>query len=425
MNYLSILKDISKQYTIYVVGGFIRDYLVGNEIKDIDLLVMSDMETVVDEFSKKINKKKIILDEVRGVYRVVPDKNYFIDFSNPVSQDLYKDLGCRDFTCNSIAVELNKVTKKDNRYYIEEDKMIDPFGGIDDIENKVLKMVKSDFVRNDPVRILRAYRFSNNLDFEIEKDTLKIINDNLKLIKTIKNERIKEELIKYFSNRLKKEPLNKFLKSKLMRYLFNIITYEKNSQKRMLIKQNDYILKNQVLQNCKMKKYLFNTSQLFLHPIIKNEVTVEEVEDIFHDYTFNKKDIKILKDHLWSCKIILKNMIMYEKQDHLIYQDLFNKDIYPEDIKKLLLSYFESAKINEGIKEKLIDIVEKLKLMKERTKPKIIDGEQIKEILDLEESKIIGDILEIIRRKRALGLLKGKEEVYNYIESTFNKNSKS
>lgn len=425
MNYLSILKDISQQYTIYVVGGFIRDYLIGNEIKDIDLLVMSDMETVVDEFTKKINKEKIILDEVRGVYRVVPDKNIFIDFSNPVGQDLYQDLGCRDFTCNSIAVELNEVTKKNNRYYIEEDKMIDPFGGINDIENGVLKMVKSDFVRNDPVRILRAYRFSNNLDFEIEKETLKIINDNLKLIKTIKNERIKEELIKFFGNKLKKETLNKFLKSKLMRYLFNIITYEKDSQKKMLLKQNNYILEKQLLQNCKMKKYLFNLLQLFLHPIIKNEATVEEVVDILHDYTFSKKDIKILKDHLWSCKIILKNMIMYEGQDHLIYQDLFNKDIYPDDIKNLLLSYFESTKINEGIKEKLIDIVEKLKLMKERTKPKIIDGEQIKEILDLKESKIIGDILEIIRRKRALGLLKGKDEVYNYLESTFNKNSKN
>lgn len=425
MNYLSILKEFSQRYTIYVVGGFIRDYLIGNKINDIDLLVMSDIETVVDEFTKKINKKKIILDEVRGVYRVVPEESIFIDFSNPVGQDLYQDLGCRDFTCNSIAVDLNEVTKKNNRYYIKEDKMIDPFGGIKDIKNEVLKMVKSDFISNDPVRILRAYRFSNNLDFEIEKETLKIINNNLKLIKSIKNERIKEELIKFFGNKLKNETLNKFLERKLMRYLFNIITYEKDSQKKMLLKQNDYIIKKQVLQNCKMKKYLFNILQLFLHPIIKNEITIEEVQDIFYDYTFSKKDVKILKDHLWSCKIILKNMVMYEKQDHLIYQDLFNKEIYPDDIKYLLLSYFESTEINQGIKEKLINIIERLKLMKRRTKPKIIDGEQIKEILDLEESKIIGDIIEIIRRKRALGLLKGKEEVYNYIDSTFNKNSKS
>ena len=99
--------------------------------------------------------------------------------------------------------------------------------------------------------------------------------------------------------------------------------------------------------------------------------------------------------------------------------------IFVIDIKYLLLSYFESTKRNEDIKDKVIYIVEKLKLMHKRTKPKIIDGEQIKEILDLQESKIIGDILEIIRRKRALGLLKGSEEVYNYLENTFNKNNKS
>lgn len=425
MNYLSILKEISQKHTIYVVGGFVRDYLIGNKIKDIDLLVMSDMESVVDEFTQKMNKKMIILDEVRGVYRVVLDKNICIDFSTPVDQDLYQDLGCRDFTCNSIAVELNELTQKNNKYYIEKEKMIDPFGGINDIENRILKMVKSDFVKSDPVRILRAYRFSNNLDFNIETETLKIINENIKLIKTIKNERIKDELIKLYNNNLKQKNLNRFLNSKIMRYLFNIITYEKNSQKEILFKQNEYILKRKILQNCNMKKYLFNLSQLFLNPVIKNEITLEEVEELFINYTFNKKDVKVLKDHLWSCKMILKNMVLYKKQDHLLYQDLINKNIHPDDIKYLLLSYFESTEINKGIKEKLIDVVEKFKLMKKRTKPKMIDGEQIKEILDLEESKIIGDILEIIRRKRALGLLKGKEEIYEYLEDTFNKSNKS
>ena len=425
MNYLSILKDISQQHTIYLVGGFIRDYLIGKKIKDIDLLVMSDLETVVEEFSKRIDKKKIVLDKVRGVYRVVPEENICVDFSNPVGQDLHQDLGCRDFTCNSIAVKLTELSQKENGYNIETEKMIDPFGGINDIENKILKMVKSDFVESDPIRILRAYRFSNNLEFNIDKKTMKIINNNLKLIKTIKNERIKEELIKLLNNKLKKKVLKRFLESKLMRYLFNIITYEKNRQREILLKQNDYIFNKQVLQNCKMKKYLFNSLQLFLLPVIKNEVSIDEVEKIFLNYTFSKKDVKILKDHLWSCKMILKNMVLYNKQDQLIYQDLFVKDIYPDDIKFLLLSYFESAEINKGIKEKLIYIVEKLKLMKERTQPKVIDGEQIKEILDLEESKIIGDILEIIRRKRALGLLKGRAEVYNYLENTFNKNNKS
>ena len=425
MNYLSILKDISQQHTIYLVGGFIRDYLIGKKIKDIDLLVMSDLETVVEEFSKRIDKKKIVLDKVRGVYRVVPEENICVDFSNPVGQDLHQDLGCRDFTCNSIAVKLTELSKKENGYNIETEKMIDPFGGINDIENKILKMVKSDFVESDPIRILRAYRFSNNLEFNIDKKTMKIINNNLKLIKTIKNERIKEELIKLLNNKLKKKVLKRFLESKLMRYLFNIITYEKNRQREILLKQNDYIFNKQILQNCKMKKYLFNSLQLFLLPVIKNEVSIGEVEKIFLNYTFSKKDVKMLKDHLWSCKMILKNMVLYNKQDQLIYQDLFVKDIYPDDIKFLLLSYFESAEINKGIKEKLIYIVEKLKLMKERTQPKVIDGEQIKEILDLEESKIIGDILEIIRRKRALGLLKGRAEVYNYLENTFNKNNKS
>ena len=425
MNYLSILKDISQQHTIYLVGGFIRDYLIGKKIKDIDLLVMSDLETVVEEFSKRIDKKKIVLDKVRGVYRVVPEENICVDFSNPVGQDLHQDLGCRDFTCNSIAVKLTELSQKEDGYNIETEKMIDPFGGINDIENKVLKMVKSDFVESDPIRILRAYRFSNNLEFNIDKKTMKIINNNLKLIKTIKNERIKEELIKLLNNKLKKKVLKRFLESKLMRYLFNIITYEKNRQREILLKQNDYIFNKQVLQNCKMKKYLFNSLQLFLLPVIKNEVSIDEVEKIFLNYTFSKKDVKMLKDHLWSCKMILKNMVLYNKQDQLIYQDLFVKDIYPDDIKFLLLSYFESAEINKGIKEKLIYIVEKLKLMKERTQPKVIDGEQIKEILDLEESKIIGDILEIIRRKRALGLLKGRAEVYNYLENTFNKNNKS
>ncbi|MFO7815802.1 MAG: hypothetical protein R6V14_08795 [Halanaerobiales bacterium] len=425
MKSLSILKEITQNHNIYIVGGFIRDYLMGNKSKDIDLVVMSNVENIVDEFTKRINNKRIILDEVRGIYRVITDSNIFIDFSNPVGQDLFQDLGCRDFTCNSIAVKLNEIKLEENEYYLDKEKMIDPFGGINDIENRVLKMVHRNFVKEDPARILRAYRFSNNLDFDIENETANIINNNIKLIKTIKNERIKVELIKMFDNRLNNKTLEKFLNSGIIIYLFNVNTYKKRNKKEILLKQNNYILQKQLLQNCTLKNYIFNLSQLFLHPIIKGEVTVEEIEDLLINYTFNKKDIKTIKDHLWSSKMVIKNIVVYKNRDYLIYQDLFNKNIDPETIKSLLLSYTESTNIDLGIKNDLIDIVEKFKIMKKRTSPKLIDGDQIQDILDLGESKIIGDILEEIRRRRALGLLKSKEEIYDYLENTFNKRNKS
>lgn len=205
MEYLAELKKIKTEQDVYIVGGFIRDYLLDKENKDIDLIVMSGLNRYVKDFFESCGKKKLLLDDKRQIYRVVTKRNIFIDFSNPVGQDLLNDLGHRDFTINSMAIELDHIVLKDANYYLKKDKIIDLHGGFLDLQREKIRMVDQTFVRDDPLRILRAYRFSINLDFKIEKKTATIIDKNLYLLKSVKNERIKEELIKTFNDKINNE----------------------------------------------------------------------------------------------------------------------------------------------------------------------------------------------------------------------------
>ena len=165
MNYLKILDNISETNQIYIVGGTIRDYLLEKSINDIDMIVFNSINDVVYKFADTINKKVIVLDKNRNIFRVVVDENIFLDFSSPVGQDLLEDLGYRDFTINSMAIKLSKIDFNNNQISIKKDDIIDPFNGIKDIEKQVVKVVKQSSIKNDPLRHKRLFGTDHEIEF--------------------------------------------------------------------------------------------------------------------------------------------------------------------------------------------------------------------------------------------------------------------
>ena len=157
-------------HTIYLVGGSVRDLVIGiQNVKDIDLIIHSGSEHVARAFADKISGSFFVLDEERRITRVVKRQDREMlqfDFSDFEGPDLAADLGRRDFTMNAMAIDLREFIKTGSLAGI-----VDPFNGREDLKKSVIRSVKAQAFDHDPLRLLRAVRFAATLGFTIEPET--------------------------------------------------------------------------------------------------------------------------------------------------------------------------------------------------------------------------------------------------------------
>ena len=188
----------------YVIGGFVRDYLLQRDFKkDIDIVAIgSGIELALKVSQLLPNKPKVQVFKNYGTamlrYKEIDiefvgarKESYNQDSRNPIVENgsLEDDQKRRDFTINALAFSLN-----DKNY----GELVDPFGGLSDLENKIIKTPLSPDITysDDPLRMLRGIRFATQLHFEIEAESLKAISRNNERIKIISGERIVDELNK-------------------------------------------------------------------------------------------------------------------------------------------------------------------------------------------------------------------------------------
>ncbi|MBN08986.1 MAG: tRNA nucleotidyltransferase [Flavobacteriaceae bacterium] len=188
----------------YIIGGFVRDFiLIKENSKDIDFLC-ADSGIKLAKLLKKalVNSSKIKIFKNYGTamfswngfkleFVGARKESYNFNSRNPVVEkgSILDDQKRRDFTINSIAISLNKTNYG---------KIIDPCNGIEDIKKRILRtpLNPNKTYNDDPLRMLRAIRFSSNLNFKIEEKSLEAIYNNVNRINIISKERIVDELNK-------------------------------------------------------------------------------------------------------------------------------------------------------------------------------------------------------------------------------------
>jgi poly(A) polymerase len=207
----------------YIVGGFIRDRLLGRKTNDIDIAVNGNATTIARKVAKEIAGKFVLLDDVNKVARVVviegvqPGKTlqdrelrgveWHFDFSS-FAGDIKSDLARRDFTINAMAVELSqfvtaltaaKVTSYKSATSLAEKrpplKLVDPFSGRGDLRDKTVRAVSEQIFEADAARLLRAVRLAVELGLAIESETESLIRRYSQAITGVPGERLKEELL--------------------------------------------------------------------------------------------------------------------------------------------------------------------------------------------------------------------------------------
>lgn len=212
---------------VFLVGGLVRDHFLRKESKDIDLLVcgipVAKIKTMLKPFGR--------VDEVGesfGVIKFTPNNWEFdepIDIAIPRTETkvgdghkgfevkassnipLEVDLMRRDFTINAMVISLDGT-------------LIDPFDGLESLNNGVIHMVNPSAFSDDPLRMMRAIQFASRFGFDISPSTWEAILDNASSIKEISGERITIELEKIFTKGNKKRGINLFMKSTLHFHLF-------------------------------------------------------------------------------------------------------------------------------------------------------------------------------------------------------------
>lgn len=183
-----------KTEQLYSIGGTSRDYLLNKEIDDFDFasnLLPSQVESIFKDgkytFSKfgtvdlTYKEKRITLTTFRKDITYLDKRHPKVEFISSYKEDSLR----RDFTINSI-------------YINHDNKIFDPNNGIEDLNNKLIKMIGDIKTRidEDPLRILRCYRFQSQLDFNIESKLEEYIDSNFDLLKNISKGKIIQELNK-------------------------------------------------------------------------------------------------------------------------------------------------------------------------------------------------------------------------------------
>ncbi len=179
---LPFSRDFLPQDTC-LVGGVVRDAFLGRKgnYLDLDFVVPENSVETAKQIACHYNGGFVILDAQRQIARVVfPQAT--LDFALQEGDCLETDLKRRDFTINAIA------------YDLRQQKIIDPLGGIQDLERKIIRMISPENLKDDPLRLLRGYRQSAQLNFTIEPKTRKTIRSLAGLLKKIAAERVQTEL---------------------------------------------------------------------------------------------------------------------------------------------------------------------------------------------------------------------------------------
>ena len=149
---------------LYLVGGAVRDYLLGKKCQDYDIVCAVEARTTAKRFADHLKGAFFSLDEERKTYRVLINQasgqKTVVDFATRQGATIIDDLAERDFSINAMAVDLN-----------DAHQIIDPNKGGRDLQEKWLRPVNDASLTADPLRVIRAVRYAVNLDLKIDSRT--------------------------------------------------------------------------------------------------------------------------------------------------------------------------------------------------------------------------------------------------------------
>lgn len=425
------IKPYIKNYDSYLVGGYLRDLLSGEISPDRDIAIKCDnLAKLTKKIADELNGSFVELDKSNEIYRVVFGDDY-IDFAKLLNNNLDDDIKRRDFTINAITYDINN------------EKFVDITGGKKDFKEKIIRTYKISNLSDDPLRTLRAIRFQAKLGFRIDDEIINFIKENNSLILNVAPERIHQELIKTFEGKFLIDALFSMDETGLLDVIF---PFFKDIKKIPSNSHHHLDLFHHLIETT--RNIRINKPELklaaFIHDLAKPDCWTIEPETgrhrfIGHDELGAKKVVPFLKKIKFSNKEIeyISKMVQFHIYPSALMKDenvteraiiRFIRKIGDDTLDLLELARAdrlsargpavsdEMVQVNlsnlEKLKEKYFEILPKLKEM-----PKLVDGNEIMQILNLKPSPKLKEIIDEIKELQLEGKINTKEDAINFLKN--------
>jgi len=442
---LSVIADELK-VEVFIVGGFVRDIILDRKRNDIDFLVIGDGLNFAKKYAEALNVKDVKFFKNFGTAHFVYKKfdlefvgarkeSYKRNSRNPVVEDgtFEDDINRRDFTINTLAVSLNKKNYGD---------IIDRFSGMKDIENKLIKTPIDPMVTfdDDPLRIMRAFRFASQLNFEVSDTIMTAAEKLTDRLKIVSQERITDEFIKILDSPNPSIGLKLLFNSGVMKTVFPEISILGGVEQ-----INEHHHKDVFLHTCKVIENISKkTNDVWLrfaalvHDIAKPK-TKKFVKGT--GWTFHAHDeigARMMKKIFKRMKLPFNKLEYIEKMIrlHLRPIALVNEGVTDSAIRRLVVSAGEDlddlitlcraditsknpAKVSKYLNN-YEKVILKVKEVEEKDRLRAfqspVRGEEIMKICNIPPSKKVGEIKSAIEDAILDGeIANNYEEAYDYL----------
>lgn len=459
----SIISKIAEEFPdnkIFVVGGTVRDFLLGKKSYDKDLIICG-MEA--KEFAEKLHKifesAYVPLDEENKIYRIVLHKSAdnepqnMIDVTNPIGDSIEQDLRRRDLTINAIAVD------------IHTGEVLDLFGGISDLQNKLLNYIEEINFVDDPLRLLRLYRFQATLGFELTPETLNAVCKYTDLIQKPAKERINYELMKLFNGDFTEKALLNMNKTWFLEKIFPVVkelkqvppnthhhldlfhhSVETVKQIQILYEQANEQVKEHLnkvdfggfprLAHLKLAGFLHDIGKFSTwtidqdtgrHRFIKHDdVGAKLAKHLLKKLCFSNKQIEyvsdLIKNHIYPAQL-MTSADVNEKAMTRYFRKLGDNVVDNIILAKADRLSARGEAITEEMVEQNINGLNKLldfyfvSLETLAPLPKLIDGHDVMQILNIKPSPLLGEILNALHEKQLDGEINTKDEAIKFVKT--------
>lgn len=209
----AIRKVVPASMKIYLVGGAVRDILLGRKIRDFDFTVEGLVRPIGKNIANELGGAYYVLDDEREMVRVIIEDEqigkFDVDIAQLTGETIEDDLQERDFTINAMAIAVSS-----------EKKLVDPLNGLSDMVNKMLRMCAPDSLQNDPLRSLRAIRMCLEFGLTMDENLLEAMYDARSRLYVSSMERYRDELFKIIRLHKNAEAVSMCQKFGLMDHLF-------------------------------------------------------------------------------------------------------------------------------------------------------------------------------------------------------------